>query len=377
MTGRYRLIAGGVTALIGAAVLLAGLLMPPHLLETGQVDPRAWLLPALAGAGLILAIAGWLGWRGGAVVAALTGIAVPPVLFCIVASARGGEPFLRWSERSAAVVPRAALRPALGVLSGPMLYGPPTFAPTPLWQALSPLFEARPLDAIDARALAGLDALLVVQPRALAPAELVAIDSWVRMGGRAVLLVDADLRWADLRPLGHPLRPPRATLLGPLINHWGVTIAAENVAAQHRSFVERRRVDDGRMIQLAGASQLFPTAPRCATESRGLVARCRIGRGVAIVVADADFANDALWTSRPETPLAILGWTGDSVPFLADLLEPGAGEGTGHRIWLERADGVPMALRPALVALLIFGLITGLSNYPIRTKSELIRPVPS
>ncbi|CAN5299678.1 hypothetical protein BH10PSE13_BH10PSE13_19400 [soil metagenome] len=376
MRARNRLIAGSVAALTGLAVLLAGFLMPPYLLETGQIDPRAWLLPGLAGAGGIVIVARWLGWRAGSVVVAMLGNIIPPVLFCALASAGSGGRFACWWEGSADILPLASRRPALGVLSGPILRGPPTFAPAPLWQALSRPFDARPLDAVDAPSLAGLDALLLVQPRALAPEELVVLDSWVRMGGRAVLLVDLDLRWADSRPIGHPQRPPPATLLGPLLAHWGVTISRPNIAVQHGGPVQRWRLDDGRMIQVAGTSQLFPAAPECAIESRGMVARCRIGRGAGIIVADADLANDALWTKKPETPLEITGWTSDAVPFLADLLGPGAGEGAGRRVWLGQAGGVPVALRFSFAALLVFALLAALFNSPARTKQELIRPVP-
>lgn len=377
MIGRHGLIAGGTTMLTGIAVLLAGLLMSPHLLETGQVDPRAWLWPGLAGLAFLLGVARWLRWRGVSVTVALPGFILPPLLLCLVASGGGSARFALWRHGPPTLLPQASQRPAIGLLSGPVLHGPPEFAPAPLWLALSRIFEVRSLDAIDAPALAGLDALLVIQPRALAPDELVALDAWVRMGGRAVLLADSDLRWADARPLGHPLRAPPATFLGPLLTHWGVAIAPPDGAAQQGDPVERRVLEDGWMVQLAGASRLFPNGPGCVAESRGLVARCRIGRGTGLVVADADFANDALWTAAPDTPLLLSRWTSDAVPFLADLLASGAGVGAGRRVWLERADGVPAAFRMALMSLLPFGLLAGFFNNRKRTKRDLNRPVPS
>lgn len=368
MNGR----AGAAAGLTGLAVLLAGLLMPPQLLVTGQVDPRGWLWPVLAGL-LVLAIAAWRWrwrWSAGRLAAALLTIAVPPGLLCLSASADDGGRGARWAAGSPGDLPLSAIRPRLGILSGPVLHGPMRGG-APLWQALARSFAPRPLDALDAGSLAGLEALLVVQPRALAPEELVALDDWVRLGGRAVLLADPDLRWADARPLGHPLRAPPVSMLGPLLAHWGLDLAP---IVSHR--IERRVLDDGRMIQIAGASQLFPKTSECEASFAGLVARCRIGRGTAIVVADADFANDALWTTTPENPLRISGWTSDAVPFLADLLASGAGEGAGKRVWLARADGLPAALRPALLALLLLSAATAILPSPRRPKRKIGRPVP-
>ena len=50
--------------------------------------------------------------------------------------------------------------------------------------------------------------LLAIQPRALPAEELVALDNWVRDGGRIVLLADPMLEWPSERPLGDRLRPP-------------------------------------------------------------------------------------------------------------------------------------------------------------------------
>jgi hypothetical protein len=364
-------LAGGATALVGFVSLIVGMLAPPQMLVTGQLSVGAWAMPALAG-GLFLARLLWaiLGqWRVSAIVAAGLAVIAPPVLLCWTGAAGNGLRVSPW----VATLPVAPNRPTVAVLSGPVV------APAiggegraSLWSALSRMFTLATLDALAPSELERFRTLLLIQPRALAPEELVALDSWVRMGGRAVILADPDLRWADKRALGHPLRPPPASLLGPLLIHWGLTLAPSTQAD-----VERRVLDSGQMIQIAGASQLFPKTSVCTIEERGLVARCPVGRGGAIVVADADFANDGLWTAAPDAPLDTGGWTSDAVPFLADLLAPGAGEGAGRRVWLARADGLPAALRPALLALGAFSVLVTLFAAARRTKRETARPVPS
>src|SRR5690606_4373481 len=48
----------------------------------------------------------------------------------------------------------------------------------------------RPLDALDGGSLATLDFLILAQPRALTPAENVALDDWLRAGGKLLLFAD-------------------------------------------------------------------------------------------------------------------------------------------------------------------------------------------
>jgi hypothetical protein len=53
-------------------------------------------------------------------------------------------------------------------------------------------------------------------------------------------------------------------------------------------------------------------------------------------------------------------WTSDAVPILQEFLSPGAKNGAKRRIWLSHADGLPAALRPALVLLFLFAALTAL-----------------
>src|SRR3546814_20218838 len=65
-------------------------------------------------------------------------------------------------------------------------------------------------------------ALLLAHPPALAPHDLVAIDAFVRGGGRAVILADALSGWPVRHPLGDPRNPPVPSLLTPLLGPLGI-----------------------------------------------------------------------------------------------------------------------------------------------------------
>lgn len=122
--------------------------------------------------------------------------------------------------------------------------------------------DVRPIDLVSAKAL-GADLLVVAQPRAMAPPELVALDAWVREGGRALIFADPRLDWPSLYPLGDPRRAPPVTLLDPLFNHWGV------------------RLNLGE-----GSSGRWERGPCLAIDAVSI--DCRIGRGRVLMIADAD-----------------------------------------------------------------------------------------
>src|SRR3546814_13026787 len=63
-----------------------------------------------------------------------------------------------------------------------------------------------PADVLSEDALAGADLLILAQPRALNPVELLVVDEWVRAGGRALLFADPALHWAGELP--QPLHRP-------------------------------------------------------------------------------------------------------------------------------------------------------------------------
>jgi ABC-type uncharacterized transport system involved in gliding motility auxiliary subunit len=88
------------------------------------------------------------------------------------------------------------------------------------------LFDIRPLDAGAREIAADVDVLVVVHPKALAPALQYAIDQFALRGGRILMFVDpvaeADASGADpANPLG-AMTADRASDPGPLLAAWGV-----------------------------------------------------------------------------------------------------------------------------------------------------------
>ena len=144
----------------------------------------------------------------------------------------------------------------------------------PVIQLLASHHRLRPLDMLEASGFKGLDLLIIAQPRLLTPAELVAVDGWVRKGGRTLIFADPDLRWPSALPLGDPRRAPPVTLLDPLLTHWGL------------------EMDSGPMGGLSSGQGVWKSrTAACRVEDQALVAACDLGSGKALLVADADLLD--------------------------------------------------------------------------------------
>lgn len=217
----------------------------------------------------------------------------------------------------------------------------------------------RPLDYLNAPSLNGVERLLLAQPRLLQPAEMVALDRWVRDGGRGVFLVDPLLLWPSPLPPGDPRRPPLTSLLDPLLAHWGLRLEA---VAPGRIGVERRRLGGG-VVVLAGASRFVSVPvvggdapPRCVLADGGLIARCRVGRGRVALIADADLIDAPLWLAEGYDPHERKAWASDVVPlidaWLDDPLQGRAAAPLPRRI----ADDAALlaGVRGALLILLVW-----------------------
>lgn len=159
--------------------------------------------------------------------------------------------------------------------------------PHPLYTALKAAHDLVVADALDEKMLAGADLVLLVQPRALPPEALVALDGYVRTGGRLLLFADPALEWPSRLGLGDPRGPVRSTLISPLLAHWGLKLVNPDSESV-------RLPRSGAMLHHPG--QFLPKLGmtgdgRCALREAGHVARCRPGKGQAILVADADLLN--------------------------------------------------------------------------------------
>ena len=154
--------------------------------------------------------------------------------------------------------------------------------------------SVRPLDMLveDVRGDAGgrlplpATALLVIaQPRPLSPRENVALDAWVRGGGRVLLFADPMLTHDSPYAIGDARRPQDVVLLSPILARWGLALTFD----EDQPAGERRAVLLGGAVRvnLPGRFVLAGMARECALIDRGLAARCRIGAGEVLAVADA------------------------------------------------------------------------------------------
>ena len=194
-----------------------------------------------------------------------------------------------------------ATRPPLLLMTGlPLVWGETgpfdrQSRPAAAYRSLQEEFAVRPIDYLDARTLAQGRLLLLAQPRALEPRELVAIDAWVRQGGNMLILADPDLVWPSHLPPGDVRRPPRVSRLAPLLFHWGLALAP--VSGQ-RLVVDQVRDHEGvRRLTLAAPGRFVAADPSCRVGSRVYLAACAIGRGRAWLVADADLLHDEMWAA--------------------------------------------------------------------------------
>lgn len=165
----------------------------------------------------------------------------------------------------------------------------------PHW--LLPVLEAAhafvPLDALaDAAGALPLPAdavLMLAQPRPLAPAENVALDRWVRGGGHVLLFADPMLTAHSRFALGDARRPQDVAMLSPILRHWGLELEFDPDQPEAEQVVEAGGVRIP--VHLRGRWRLSGKAgdgrARCRIEGDSLIARCALGEGAIVAVADA------------------------------------------------------------------------------------------
>ncbi|WP_254798221.1 GldG family protein [Sphingobium sp. AS12] len=362
------------------AALMAGLARAWR--SGGQADPWNWALPAALMVALMAQLLArdlwrWLVWIA-------VGAAGAALIFCTIAAARPPDPWaavglllvmllagfgsrgirdgktrligigllalaglLLW-RGPAQPIASVAQRPALAVITAlPLFWDKAGLADAPIITLLRTRFTVRPLDDPRALAKSGARALLLAQPRAMTPDQLVAIDTWVRAGGTALVLADPSLRWPSDLPPGDRRRAPSASLIDPLLRHWGAVQDAL-VEAETRQFL-----DDGRLVTLFGA-QSFKAGGACAAEQGGGIVRCRVGQGGIVLVGDADLIDDRLWLADPARPLDPRAWAADTPALVAQWL---GGPITGERRWLRAGSDVVLGLRWALILGIIWAMV--------------------
>ncbi len=137
--------------------------------------------------------------------------------------------------------------------------------------------------------LSGVALLIMAQPRPLSPEENVALDDWVRRGGRVLLFADPMLTAHSAFPPGDKRRPQDTVLLSPILARWGLRLEFD----EDQPLGERPVESSAGQLPVNLPGRLVATADECRVDGHGLVARCAVGEGAAMVVADAALLEDA------------------------------------------------------------------------------------
>jgi hypothetical protein len=140
------------------------------------------------------------------------------------------------------------------------------------------------------------DLFVMVQPRLLTPDEHLALDNWVRSGGKLLLFVDPALQWPSIYPLGDSRRPLFTSLLSPLLGHWGIELALPVDESTDEDAVEMR-FGAVKVHAVSSGIWVAKKSGACKISANLLLADCRIGKGRAVLVADADLLQDQYWPS--------------------------------------------------------------------------------
>lgn len=199
------------------------------------------------------------------------------IAFAVAWSRRGPQPL--------PPLPAAQRSPLLLLTSLPLMFGEDFSLKSGGSLALAMLqarYRVVPISVSSAAELAKGRLLLMAQPQAQAAENLVALDAWVRRGGRVLLMADPLLEWPSKRPLGDILRPPPVFADTGLLAHWGLRLDPP--------------VQPGPATRELGGFHVLTLSPgrlsgSCAISGDGLIARCSIVAGKATIVADADLLN--------------------------------------------------------------------------------------
>ena len=226
----------------------------------------------------------------------------------------------------------AAVREKLGLMTSLPLYWPLGAAMEDIaggtavmpWQrtALEAAYAIEPLDTLasvpgispdapETDPLAGLGRLAVIQPRGLSPADNVALDDWVRRGGRLLLVLDPMLTGEYEAPLGDPRRPVDSALVPPVVARWGMAVSFDE--AQEPAVTQAPLGEGTLPLALAGRIAITaPAAGQCRLLAEGAAARCDVGKGQVTLVAEqaptrqaleqASFAADVEREAPPREP---------------------------------------------------------------------------
>lgn len=156
-----------------------------------------------------------------------------------------------------------------------------------LLDTLSPI-QGLSEEAGDTDPLAGLDQVAVIQPRGLSPADNVALDGWVRAGGRLLIALDPLLTGEYDIALGDPRRPNDTALIPPVIPRWGIA----DTYAENSTEVRYAELPGGSVPVWMGSDLNLAagagSANGCRVHDSGLILRCdSVGKGTVTYIGDA------------------------------------------------------------------------------------------
>ncbi len=141
-----------------------------------------------------------------------------------------------------------------------------------------------PLDVLSDQSLGKVRQLVIAQPRVLSPAENLALDNWVRGGGRLLLLADPALTEESAYPISDPRRPQAVVLLSPILGRWGLGLRI----ADGQALGEARREVMGVEVPVNLPGHFVTEGQgNCRLWSDGLAVTCAIGKGRVVALADA------------------------------------------------------------------------------------------
>ncbi len=175
-------------------------------------------------------------------------------------------------------------------------------------------FALAPLDYLSADALSGREYLLMAQPRGLSAEENVALDAWVRQGGKLLLFADPMMTGESRFHIGDRRRPQDVSLLSPILARWGLELRFDPAQTEGPQAVDH--FGERLPVNLRGEFAPVGEAQYCAIPGDGLLAHCTIGDGQAMIVADAAMLDIAEPDAGAESALRWL--VGHIFPNLRD-----------------------------------------------------------
>ncbi|MEL6487198.1 MAG: hypothetical protein AAFQ13_08645 [Pseudomonadota bacterium] len=166
--------------------------------------------------------------------------------------------------------------------------------------------------------LADIERLAIIQPRGLSPADNVALDDWVRGGGRLLLALDPALSAHYEVPVGDPRLPTMTALIPPVVARWGLAIRFDEARQEPLGRVPLPGGGDA-LLRLHGeivpADGAAVAGSDCVSHSPAPIVQCAVGDGRVTLIADAAmFEHRELAGATGERLRGLLAYAFDEAP---------------------------------------------------------------